>query len=123
MPRSGAHDSSRFFDDFARMATGAVGAMAGFREHLRQEIKSHLDRFLIELDLVPRSDFEIVEQMAKQARLDNEDLKKRIAALEAQNAPAKNKTKDQTKNTSSAAKAKDKKTTQKKTPAKKKASK
>ncbi|HEY1096076.1 MAG TPA: accessory factor UbiK family protein, partial [Alphaproteobacteria bacterium] len=86
-PRSAGHDNGRFFDDFARMATGAVGAMAGFREHLRQEIKSHLDRFLIELDLVPRSDFEIVEQMAKQARKENEELKKRVAALEGKAAP------------------------------------
>ena len=85
MPRPGFNqDSGRFFDDMARLATGAVGAMSGFRQHLRQEIKTHLDRFLIELDLGPRSDFEVVEAMVKQARQDNESLKKRMAALEAQ---------------------------------------
>ena len=77
-------NDKQIFDDFARLATGAVGAFSGFRQHLKDEIKTHLDRFLIELDLVPRSDFEIVEQMAKQARLDNDSLKKRVAALEAQ---------------------------------------
>jgi BMFP domain-containing protein YqiC len=127
MSRSGDQDTNRFFDDFARMATGAVGAMSSFRQHLRQEIKSHLDRFLIELDLVPRSDFEIVEQMAKQARADNEDLKKRITALEAvigakENTPkAKDTAKKETKSATKTA-AKTIKKTDKKTPAKKKAS-
>ena len=78
-------DNKQMFDDVARLATGAVGALSGFRQHLQQEIKSHLDRFLIELDLVPRSDFEIVEQMAKQARTENEALKKRLDALEGKN--------------------------------------
>jgi BMFP domain-containing protein YqiC len=113
MRRSAGSDNNRFFDDFARMATGAVGAMSGFREHLRQEIKTHLDRFLIELDLVPRSDFEIVEQMAKQARKENEDLKKRVAALEGVKT---------TKPKASAAKPVTKKPAAKKSPAKKKAS-
>lgn len=106
------NDNKQFLDDVARLATGAVGALSGFRTHIKQEVKSHLDRFLIELDLVPRADFEIVEQMAKQARLDNTALTKRVAALEAQlkpasktspakAAPAKAKAKTATKTSSS----------------------
>ncbi len=84
-----AMNDKQIFDDVARLATGAVGALSGFRQHLRQEIKTHLDRFLIELDLVPRSDFEIVEQMAKQARADNAAFQKRLDALEGKTAAAK----------------------------------
>jgi BMFP domain-containing protein YqiC len=86
-------DNKQMFDDVARLATGAVGALSGFRQHLRQEIKTHLDRFLIELDLVPLSDFETVEQMAKQARADNAELKKRLDALEGKKTPATKPTK------------------------------
>lgn len=122
MPRFGDQDTNRFFDDFARMATGAVGAMSSFRQHLRQEIKSHVDRFLIELDLVPRSDFEIVEQMAKQARNDNEELKKRLAVLEAAAGVKPKKAVQAKPQGAQKASAKTVKKNTKKTPAKKKAS-
>lgn len=111
-------NDKQLFDDVARLATGAVGALSGFRQHLRQEIKTQLDRFLIELDLVPRSDFEIVEQMTKQARLDNESLKKRLADLEAKLGGVKIAAAPVKKSTSSAVKAKTKPAA-KKAPAKK----
>lgn len=101
-------NDKQIFDDVARLATGAVGALSGFRQHLRQEIKSQLDRFLIELDLVPRSDFEAVEQMAKQARLDNESLNKRLADLEARLGGAKTAAAPVKKSPSSAGKSKTK---------------
>lgn len=117
------NDNKQFLDDFARLATGAVGALSGFRSHLKQEVKTHLDRFLIELDLVPRADFEIVEQMAKQARLENAALTKRIATLEAQLKPtkpvAKKATTKVTKPVKTTAKPKTKKATPK--PSKRKA--
>lgn len=74
---------NQFFDDMARMATGAVSAFQGFRQHIQGEVKSHINQFLAEMDFVPREDFEIVEAMVKKARSDNDKLLKRIEALEA----------------------------------------
>jgi len=84
---------SRFFDDLAKVATGAVGALSGAREQVRAEIKAQIGRFVAEMDFVPREDFEIVEAMAREARLTNQKLEKRLAELEkklgAKKAPAK----------------------------------
>lgn len=84
--------TGQFFDDLARVATGAVGAMSGLREHIRDEVKTHVNRFIIEMDFVPREDFEVVEALAKEARLQNKKLEARIVALEKQATPAKKKT-------------------------------
>jgi len=73
---------NRFFDEMAKMATGAVGAFAGVREQIQSEIKSQINRFIVEMDFVPREDFEIVEAMAREARLENQKLAARIAVLE-----------------------------------------
>ena len=74
---------NKFFDEFAKMATGAVSAFAGFREQIQTEIKSQVNRFIVEMDFVPREDFEIVEAMAREARLQNEKLAARLAEVEA----------------------------------------
>ncbi len=74
--------NNQFFDDLARVATGAVGAISGLRDQIRSEVKTHVNRFIVEMDFVPREDFDVVEAMAKKARLENEKLAKRITALE-----------------------------------------
>jgi BMFP domain-containing protein YqiC len=86
--------NSRFFDDLAKVATGAVGALSGLQGQIRTEIRSQINRFIAEMDFVPREDFEIVEGMAREARLQNQKLEARIATLEtklgiAKKAPAK----------------------------------
>ncbi len=73
---------SRFFDDLAKVATGAVGAISGIRGQIRTEIRSQINKFIVEMDFVPREDFEIVEGMAREARLHNQKLEARLAALE-----------------------------------------
>lgn len=74
---------NKFFDEFAKMATGAVGAFAGLRDQIHTEIKSQVNRFIVEMDFVPREDFEIVEAMAREARLQNDKLTARLAEIEA----------------------------------------
>lgn len=84
-------NKNQFFEDMTRMASGAVGALSGFREHMEQEMRSYAARFAREMDFVPREEFEIVEAMAKKAREENEALKKRIEALEKQQGPVSKK--------------------------------
>ena len=98
---------NRFFDEMAKMATGAVGAFAGVREQIQAEIKSQINRFIVEMDFVPREDFEIVEAMAREARLENKKLAGRLDALEG-------RTGSKTAKPSAAKKAAPKKTTSKK---------
>lgn len=75
--------NNRLFDDLARVANGAAGTFAGIRAEVETLVKARLERLLAEMDLVPRDEFEAVKAMAAKARAENEDLAKRVAALEA----------------------------------------
>jgi len=74
---------NRFFDDIARVASGAVGAISGVRGEIEARIRDQLERLLAGMDLVSREEFEAVKAMAVKAREEQELLLRRIEALEA----------------------------------------
>jgi len=73
---------NRFFDDIARVAGGAVGALSGVRADIEARLRDQLERVLAGMDVVSREEFEAVKAMAAKARDEQEDLLRRIAALE-----------------------------------------
>ena len=74
---------NRLFDDFARLAAGAVGALAGVRSEVETRLREQFERLLAGMDLVDRDEFEAVKAMAAKARAEQEGLAARLAALEA----------------------------------------
>jgi BMFP domain-containing protein YqiC len=74
---------SRFFDDLARVAAGAVGTLSGMRGEIESRLREQLERVLAGMDLVTREEFEAVKAMAAKARAEQEDLARRVAELEA----------------------------------------
>jgi BMFP domain-containing protein YqiC len=79
--------TNRFFDDVARLMNDAAGVAQGVRREIETLFRSQAERWLNELDLVKREEFEAVKDMARLAREENEALKARIAALEARLPP------------------------------------
>jgi BMFP domain-containing protein YqiC len=75
--------NNRLFDDFARMASGAMNAAAGVREEFEVLVRRQLERLLERMDLVSREEFDAVKAMAAKARSEQEALAKRVVALEA----------------------------------------
>lgn len=75
--------TSRFFDEIARLMNDAAGVAQGVRREVDTVFKTQAERWLRDLDLVKREEFEAVKDMARLAREENEALKSRIAALEA----------------------------------------
>jgi BMFP domain-containing protein YqiC len=73
---------SRFFDDLARVATGAMSTLSGLKSEVESRIREQLERALASMDLVSRDEFEAVKAMAAKARSEQEDLTKRVAELE-----------------------------------------
>ena len=73
---------NRFFDDLARMAAGAAGALTGVRGEIEARFRDQLERVLAGMDLVSREEFEAARTMAAKAREEQEILLRRIAALE-----------------------------------------
>ncbi len=73
---------NRIFDDLARLMTDAAGAAQGVKREVEGVARAQIERFLRDMDLVTREEFEAVREMAILAREENEALKARIAALE-----------------------------------------
>ncbi len=79
---------NRIFDDIARVAAGAMGALTGVRGEVESRIRDQLERLLAGMDLVSREEFEAVKAMAAKAREEQEILQRRLDALEKGTAPA-----------------------------------
>ena len=73
---------SSVFDDLARLMTGAMGMAQGMSEEAKTFMRSQADRFVAEMDLVGRDEFEAVKQLAADARAEADALKARVDALE-----------------------------------------
>lgn len=74
---------NKLLDEFAKLMTDAAGVAQGVRREAETAIRIQAERFLGEMDLVQREEFEAVREMAANARLENEALKERIEKLEA----------------------------------------
>ena len=73
---------AEFFDDLARMASGAAGALTGVRGEIEARFRDQLERVLAGMDLVSREEFEAAKAMAAKAREEQEILLRRVEALE-----------------------------------------
>jgi BMFP domain-containing protein YqiC len=85
---------NRFFDDLARVASGAAGAITGVRGEIEARLRDQLERVLAGMDLVSREEFEAAKAMAAKARDEQEALLRRVEALEARLAGAGQSTAD-----------------------------
>src|SRR3954469_4864193 len=75
--------SNRFFDEVARLMNDAAGVAQGVRREVDTLFRTQAERWLRDLDLVKREEFEAVKDMARLAREENEALKTRVAAVAA----------------------------------------
>ncbi|SDE16486.1 BMFP domain-containing protein YqiC [Paracoccus isoporae] len=73
---------NKFFDDMSRMMTNAMGVAQGAKDEAENAMKSWVDRWLAERNLVTREEFDAVRDMAIKARTENAELKARLDALE-----------------------------------------
>ena len=80
--------SNRLYDEFARLMNDAAGVASGVRREVDTMVRNQAERWLRDMDLIKRDEFEAVKEMARLAREENEALKARIAALEARLPPA-----------------------------------
>ncbi|WP_226549031.1 MULTISPECIES: accessory factor UbiK family protein [Celeribacter] len=74
---------NKILDDFSQLMTNAMGVAQGAKDEAETAMKSLVDRWLADRDFVTREEFDAVRGMAQKAREENEELKKRLEALEA----------------------------------------
>jgi BMFP domain-containing protein YqiC len=75
---------NRLFDEMAKLMTDAAGAAQGVRREFETIFRTQAERFMSEMDVVRRDELDAVREMAAKARAENEALKQRIEALEAE---------------------------------------
>ncbi len=75
---------NRILDEFAKLMTDAAGAAQGVRKEAENAMRAQFERFIQNMDLVQREDFEAMRDMVARMRADNEALAARVAALEAE---------------------------------------
>lgn len=80
---------NKLFDDIARVASGAAGALTGARMELEEVFRQRIERILTDMDMVPRDEFEAIRSVAVKARESQEALERRVKALEDQIAKLK----------------------------------
>lgn len=74
--------SSRFFDEIAKLMNSASGAAQGVRKEVDTLMQNQVERVLNNLNVVKREEFDVVRDMAEKARIENEKLSQRLAELE-----------------------------------------
>ena len=73
---------NRIFDDMAKIANTAFSSLNSVKEEVEGRIQKHLEKYLVEMDLVDREEFEIVKDMATKARLENEKLRDELSQIQ-----------------------------------------
>jgi BMFP domain-containing protein YqiC len=74
---------NKFFDDLARMASGAAGSLAEAKREMDAMISHKVELWLSKMNLVTREEFDAMQGMLAKSREEQEKLKERLAALEA----------------------------------------
>ena len=72
---------NKVFDDFAKLASGALGGLQQAKSDIEAFWRAQLDQWLAGQNLVTREEFEAVKAMAAKAREENEALRREIEAL------------------------------------------
>ncbi len=80
---------NKFFDDMARLASGAMGTVFGLREEFDAQVRQQVEKILQRFDFVTREEFDTMSAIAQDAKIEVEELQERLAKLEKQLADAK----------------------------------
>ena len=73
---------NKLFDDLSELMTNAMGVAQGAKDEADTAMKSFMDRWVLEKNLVGREEFEVTQLMVQKVLEENEELKSRIDLLE-----------------------------------------
>ncbi|OKL45505.1 accessory factor UbiK family protein [Pseudovibrio exalbescens] len=73
---------NKILDDFAKLMTDAAGVAQGARREVETAFKAQAERFLADMDVVSREEFDATKDMAVRALDEVESLEKRLKAAE-----------------------------------------
>ncbi len=78
-----AQGSSRIFDDLGRLMNEAAGVADGVRREAETVVKAQVQRFIADMDLVKREDFDALRELVMAQGEEIAALHKELGALKA----------------------------------------
>ena len=73
---------NRMFDEFAKLMTDAAGVAQGAKREVETAFRAQLERFMADMDLISRDEFDAVKDMAVKALDEVERLEEKLAKVE-----------------------------------------
>jgi BMFP domain-containing protein YqiC len=73
--------SGRIFDDVGRLMNEAAGVADGVRREVETVVRSQAQRFVADMDLVKREDFDALRELVQVQGEEIEALRRELAAL------------------------------------------
>lgn len=74
---------NKFFDDMAKMMTGAAGSFMETRREMEAMMGAQVEKWLQKMNLATREEVETLRGMVAKLRAEQEELKQRLAEWEA----------------------------------------
>ena len=73
--------SNRIFDDLGKLMNNAAGAADGVRREVETMVKSQAERFVNDMDLVKREDYDALRELVQTQGEELAQLRKEVSAL------------------------------------------
>lgn len=73
---------NKVFEDMGKMASGAMELFSGAKKELDSQMKKIFEDVVKSMNLVTKEEFDVAMDMVKKARLEQDKLNKKVAALE-----------------------------------------
>lgn len=71
-----------FKEDITKLLGGASSVFGVLKDEIEEIIKDRVEKVIFKLELVNKSEFLIIKEMAEKARIENEKLTKKISLLD-----------------------------------------
>ena len=77
------NQSSRIFDDLGKLMNEAAGVADGVRREVETVVKAQAQRFIADMDLVKREDYDALRELVQAQSDDIAQLRKELASFRA----------------------------------------
>lgn len=74
---------NKFFDDMAKIASGAAGTLLDTKREIEAMISAQLEKLLQKMNLATKEEVDTTREMLAKLRSEQEEIKKRLDKLEA----------------------------------------
>ena len=80
--------SSRILDNVGRLMNDAAGMADGVRREVESMVRAQAERFVMDMDLVKREDYDALRELVQAQSAELKALKAEVAAIKAGTPPA-----------------------------------